>query len=396
MKVTSEKRALVALVLASCFCMACAVKPDTSMGSVSVVSGSFERLVSKDIVSVLRQVEALSPASTTVGIADNNGKQSAFAEAMTKEFQAAGYAIRSVSGGAGTIPLKLKVETGVNNLDTPEPDGTQTVTVSLGNVAVRRTYIAGSDGHVAPVGRMQVRGVDASRLHLDNKLFSMPAGQQYLDKPVATPKLEKPAEQLVQSAPALADSPVTTTGPTLAAIELNRGNILVQNRSTKTSRQSERPFLDLVAPSVAMARPQVVDALAMLSQKETENVKDLQQSNFENLFAEMGIVREKVLTFANDSTRMGSANKARVRELLQSFDPEQDILSVIGCSLGPTAHSGGQEGLARGRAMRVREELLYAGVPESQILAEGCWAAEAFDERMPRRGVVITLKRPVT
>ena len=90
---------------------------------------------------------------------------------------------------------------------------------------------------------------------------------------------------------------------------------------------------------------------------------------------------------------MGSENKARLSAMLDDFNAQSDVLSVIGCSMGATNHAGGQEALTRGRASRVRDELLYADIPEENILEEGCWAEEAYDQRMPRRGVVVTLKR---
>ena len=156
-------------------------------------------------------------------------------------------------------------------------------------------------------------------------------------------------------------------------------------------------MLDLVAPSVATtAEPPSLAGMLELSGGKTQNIRELQQSNFEALFADMGIVDEKVLTFPNDSIRMGDDNKARLNALLQGFNPQSDIFSLVGCSLGATAYAGGQEGLALGRAQRVREELLYAGIPENKILTEGCWAEDSFDERMPRRGVVVTLKRPIS
>ena len=122
-------------------------------------------------------------------------------------------------------------------------------------------------------------------------------------------------------------------------------------------------------------------------------MRDLGQSNFTDILQELGTVEETILTFGNDSTRMGPNNKQRVKQFVELFDPERDVFSVIGCSHGNTNVEGGQEALARGRALRVKEELQFAGIPHDKILHEGCWAGEQFDKRMPRRGVVLTIKR---
>ncbi|MFK7994272.1 MAG: hypothetical protein AB8B87_09045 [Granulosicoccus sp.] len=396
MKSLPEIRFLTVSALVACLMAGCSLTPVTPEQKPDVTQVSrFEQLVSRDVVSVLMQVDRLSPTTTTLGTSELGLQQGAFAEALKNELMSAGYAIRTISAGPDTIPVSYKLEQSEAGLESVATQNSRTVTVIVGDVAVRRTYTASTDGHVVPVGSMQVRGVDARRLQLDNEIFSEPAGKGELNKvPESTPAVTKPVEQIARAeipAPAssLAEPSVASEPQAIAQSQLGSSSLIAPVNGA-------RPLLDLVAPSVATARPQSHDAIAALSDKYTKNVRELEQSNFESLFSEMGIVGEKVLTFANDSTRMGDLNKARLQELLRSFDPEKDVLSVVGCSLGPTNHTGGQEGLARGRAMRVREELLYAGVPESQILAEGCWAEETFDERMPRRGVVVTLKRPIS
>jgi len=239
---------------------------------------------------------------------------------------------------------------------------------------------------------MQVRGVDARGLQIDDRLFLIPDDKDGLDStPVPSLVVEERGEQIAR-----AESQSFTPTDSELLFGLQQDIESNARKPANAARGESQPLLDIVAPATVSAIPPTPDALSALSNKNTLNVRELQQSNFESLFSDMGIVGERVLTFPSDSTYMGNVNKAQLRELLNSFDPSSDVLSVIGCSLGPTNHNEGQEGLARGRANRVREELLYAGVPDSRILAEGCWAEETFDERMPRRGVVVTLKRPIT
>jgi len=100
-----------------------------------------------------------------------------------------------------------------------------------------------------------------------------------------------------------------------------------------------------------------------------------------------------VLVFPNDSLRLGAANKSYIVNLAKTFDPETEIFSVIGCSHGKSAIENGNEILANGRANRVKEALMLAGVGEQYIYDEGCWAPQVFDDVMPRRGVLLTRKQ---
>jgi len=70
-------------------------------------------------------------------------------------------------------------------------------------------------------------------------------------------------------------------------------------------------------------------------------------------------------------------------------NPETDVIRVIGCSHGQSDLVEGNQKLAKGRAVRVRQELMLAGVEGASVLHEACWAPEHFDQVMPRRGVVI-------
>lgn len=402
MNLISQLRKLAVSLLVAYLATGCALKSPATPEDALSTPNVFDKLVSRDVVSVLRQVDRLAPASTTLGTSDASLQQGPFAEALVHELQAAGYAMRTVAAGPETLPvsylLEQQDEGAVGKVSLDATDDSRTVTVTVGDVAVRRTYVAKANGQVVPVGSMQVRGVDASTLMLDNEIFSAPAVDVQKKMPAAAPSETTVLadEQIVDANPASTIQAPSVSSP--AAQVIAPTDLQAQSGSDVSSlaaNNASRPFLDLVMPSVATAKAPSLDAIAALTEKKTLNILDLQQSNFESLFAEMGIVDEKVLTFANDSTRMGDLNKARLSALLQNFNPESDVLSVIGCSLGPTAYSGGQEGLALGRAGRVREEMLYAGIPENKILSEGCWAEETFDKRMPRRGVVVTLKRPI-
>lgn len=125
----------------------------------------------------------------------------------------------------------------------------------------------------------------------------------------------------------------------------------------------------------------------------TKNLFDTGQSNYVEVFDGYEDVEQSVLIFPNDSLRLGDNNKQIIEQYVSKMDPDTDVLSVIGCSIGQTDIKNGNSLLALGRANRVKEAFLFSGLEHEQILEEGCWAPEAYGEALPRRGVVVTLKR---
>lgn len=124
-----------------------------------------------------------------------------------------------------------------------------------------------------------------------------------------------------------------------------------------------------------------------------QNYFDIGQSNYGGVFDEYEDVISTVLIFPNDSLRLGGSNKAIIDQYVSQMDPDTDVLSVIGCSLGPTTIKNGNSLLAIGRANRVKEAFMFSGLDHDQVLEEGCWAPELVEMELPTRGVVVTLKR---
>lgn len=328
-----------------------------------------DSLIAQDMVNVLVQVEQLSTDSTVLHLSPSVFGVEGFPVALRSALEQAGYAIRT----AGYVAGEKEVSYTRNDRTDPRLGPVRTVTVTVGEVSVRRSYAASDSTGVQPVSAMQVKGVDAGSLRLAEDIFQDDTTASFNARSNDAPKASVP----VQSAP-IARAPAARQ---------------------QHSADSSAALLDIVAPSMAnRARSKPVDFgnIGRLSSRAAENFHDLGESNFADLFDGLAIVNEAILTFENDSVRLGANNKAVVRRFVSGFNPHTDVLSVIGCSNGPTRLAMGQEGLALGRAERVREELLYAGVPQNNILEEGCWAAESFDQRMPRRGVVLTLKRRVS
>lgn len=392
-------KCLFSITLVAALVSGCAfntITSDTAEVSATDTNNSFDVLAARDVVSVLKQIDTLAPQRTTLGASGGSLSQDGFSDELKRELQAAGYAIRFVGDGTDSIPVSFEFQDEEGDNQTYE----RTLTVFAGDVAVRRTYSIDNAGLIMPLGAMQVRGADARNLVLDNNIFSPPANAPVTAPVTKEPPVETvtpPAEQIaLEQTPAISDVPEplasTSDTPQVVVIPSSEADLAVSD--TISGLATDTSLLDLVAPSVPAPSQAVIDIAKLRPVIDsTENFMSLQQSNFSDLFAEMGIVREKILTFPNDSTFMGQENKARLNAILDGFNAQSDVLSVIGCSMGATNHAGGQEALAKGRALRVRDELLYAGIPEENILEEGCWGEEAFDQRMPRRGVVVTLKR---
>jgi len=123
-----------------------------------------------------------------------------------------------------------------------------------------------------------------------------------------------------------------------------------------------------------------------------QNMYETLESNYSTVFVEYDDVLTTTLIFKNDSMRLGHKNKTVINEYVAQMNPDTDVLSVIGCSHGNTMINNGNSLLALGRASRVKEAFLFAGLNHDRILEEGCWAPRLFDA-MPSRGVVLTLKR---
>lgn len=151
---------------------------------------------------------------------------------------------------------------------------------------------------------------------------------------------------------------------------------------------------------VSGQKPQVeVNTIAAASEnsfgslKQKRNVFDIGGSNYRKILGKRDEIKKSILIFANDSLRIGEQNKTEIQAFVKAFNPELDVFSIIGCSHGKSNITNGNALLATGRAQRVKEALLFSGVPENKILDEGCWDSKLKAPNMPFRGVVLTLNR---
>ena len=293
--------------------------------------------IAQNLVYTLVQLPDSNPLTTTVQLSE---PVTPFGREVVERVREAGYGIQSVPDDRGANYLRYRVETIASEL------GTETrYAVSIGDVSVERAYES-RDGRLVPVSPQRVAGSDPDAVELNDDLFG--------DEP----------------------------DPAIAAIA----------------------FEDEIAPSLVDATGGRTDALAVTDDRSPapattpfgarvkRNLYDGLSSNYAELFAAYGDVSSDTIVFPNDSMRLGEAQKRLIEGYAERLDPDTDLLSVIGCSHGNTAIPAGNALLATGRANRVKEALIFAGVPAAAVLDEGCWASQAH-ETFPGRGVVITLKR---
>lgn len=309
-------------------------QPDTEDNAVEI--NPTDDLVAQNIVFVLVQLEGLNPKATTINIpVDNNTGVSA---AIYRRIRDAGYITRLTPSGKGNLLVTTKrTDSGV------EAGEVLTHTVSIGAITMSRPYRL-YGGSISPDGAMRISDANKSAIVMNDDIF----GLGELD-------------------------------PSISRIEFDTTS------RTATTIQAKSTFDQLIKGNTS----------SDISTSSTANMFDSMESSYTNTFQSYEDKLSITVMFGNDSMALGKAGKLQIKEFAASLNQDTDLISVIGCSHGSTNIKNGNEVLALGRANRVKEEFMYAGVPEKMILDEGCWAPDRFDEVMPARGVLVTLKRSI-
>ena len=333
-------------------------------------------LIATDFVNALRQLSSLPSNSTTVEL-QTSEKNDPFYSAMQSALRQAGYGIRWIDHeGSDTLFQYRTVsedEAGSVSRDTYE--------LAVGAIEMRRAYAVDAN-RVQPISPLYVRGTDASGLELNDGIFNSSGSVQVAEASVAP--VQSDQEHAAVDINAVPLNPPLDMHKTTSSATLGLRN---------TSPLNVPPDANPLDPNIGRAASGRLSSIPLTALPRVENVFELGVSNFEDALSEHSILNEQVLTFANDSMRLGERNKRLVEQMVNRFDPKTDVFSVVGCSMGPTQVKGGNAALALGRAGRVAEALRFAGVDDAHILDEGCWAADEAIERLPRRGVVLTLNR---
>ena len=164
------------------------------------------------------------------------------------------------------------------------------------------------------------------------------------------------------------------------------------------SLDEQSPLISLITPDVVSSvttRSATGPSLQALNSSKIEvaNLFYGNDSNFASILDDYEQVDRQVIVFGDDSMILGDTNKQLIDQFVDDKLGQNDVISLVGCSNGPTALDIGNEGLALGRAKRVTEALMARGVARERILDEGCWAPVRAGDRFPSRGVVLELWR---
>ncbi len=375
MKIFSLFIALIALQLGGCAAFSKSGEPsDAAPERLSP-----EALIASDFVSAVSQLASMPAHTTTIELLQP-ARNDAFTLAMEGALDNAGYGTRwvadSVSGSFFQYRKDRKNAAAAAHEDVYE--------LAFGKVELRRSYVTDAQQRVRVNSPLYVRGADARNVVLNDDLIAQANALSGTVALKLAPNPEPDSQNLqaarVHAVPLERATQISTT-PT--------NSLGLQNSSSLRVPSDANPL----NPIVANTTNERSLSLPLINFPREQNVFDLGGSNFVHLLEGRTTIVEQVLTFPNDSMRLGASNKQLVEQLVTRFNPRTDVFSVIGCSMGPTQVRGGNAALALGRAGRVVEALRFAGVANELILDEGCWAGDGSIDNLPRRGVVVSLNR---
>ena len=183
--------------------LACLLTACSASGPKNTVAESMtDRLVSQDFVFVMTQIDRLQPASTTLDFQTHPDLVDHFADALKETLLQAGYAMRVEPAVAGEYAVKYNITHNISSTD----GNTITYEVSVGDVDMRRSYRPMPGLALKPVASMQLKGVDASSIRLDQQLFD----EQKESVDVTLQMAELPQDTPVQSPLVVAAEPVVS------------------------------------------------------------------------------------------------------------------------------------------------------------------------------------------
>ena len=304
-----------------------------------------DKIVQNLVFSII-QLESLHPFKTTLQMKAPRGE---LAKLVKSRFEDAGYGIQYVESDQGVNYVRHSAQSSVS-----EEADTTTYRITVGEVSVERDYTM--EGEITiPESELRVTGALEQDISLNDDVFG--------DEFAKTQYTEVVFDE--------SEVPVVVT---------------VVDRDISFDNQKDGDA-DALADTGA-------ESYTTFSRAVMQNVRKIMASNYSELFKSYEDVKTHVLVFPNDSLRLGAENKTLIQEYANGLDPERDVLSVIGCSHGRSKVKNGNQLLAIGRANRVKEALIFAGLDHKLIFEEGCWDKDTYED-MPARGVVLTHKRKI-
>jgi len=348
------------------------------------LTGDFSRskLIAADFVATLTQLPETGPGETVL---HTRKPETRFGTLLLSALQRAGYDLRMGSDGSPNW-LAYTADQGEALSDYGNP--IYTFIVSAGAVKLKRSYEVDQHG-VRPAGSMFVRGADTDNVVLDDSIFSVKvppaqiAEEESLTEPAPVPQSladgDFTDDDEVQLSPVPAPKPFVRTREVAAPSTDLFSDALMADIKQASSVSPSLPDEKVTGDNA--------DPFSQMS-----NMYETQESRYKEIFKHYDIVESSVLVFPDDSLILGQRNKQQLQVMASRFNPDTDLMSVIGCSHGTTKIQNGNAYLANNRAFRVKEEFVANGLGVQQVLEEGCWAGVSFD-KMPDRGVLVQHKR---
>lgn len=311
-------------------------------GTTSV--SSIDAAIADDLTAIVSQI--FNPLDTTLQI--NTNTTDPILQYLIGVLAEDGFGIQRVSADQGAHFVSY-------NRESESWDGVERITfaVTLGAVVVSRDYFTPTKTMITPASPVRLSGTRAQVVVNDDA------------SPTKT-----------------VSNPAYSSASYVASLELDE----------------QAPVISLITPqlvSQVAARSADGPSLQALNSNQVEinNLFYGDTSTFSSLLDDFEKVDRMVIVFGNDSMILGETNKALIDQFVETRLQTGDIISLVGCSNGPTVLDIGNEGLALGRAKRVTEALLARGIPADSVLNEGCWAPVNAGDRFPSRGVVMELWR---
>ncbi len=346
--------------IAILFCSSCSSLPtqdDETLDPTQSAEVSFDtdvldsdKIVQNLVFSII-QIESLHPFKTTLQMKAPRGE---LAKLVKTRFEDAGYGIQYVESDQGVNYVRHSAQSSVS-----EEGDTTTYRITVGDVSIERDYTLNGENTI-PESELRVTGAYEQDINLNDDLF----GEDFAKTQYTEVLFDESDVPVVIS---VADRDISLEKESVAVVAL-------AGDESNTSGDSASGAGNAFARSVM------------------QNVRTILGSNYSELFDGYEDVQKDVLIFPNDSLRLGGENKTLIQEYADSINAETDVLSVVGCSHGSSKVKNGNQVLAIGRANRVKEALIFAGLDHQLIFEEGCWDTEHYAP-MPARGVVLIHKR---
>lgn len=306
---------------------------------VSLDDNAPEALIATDLVSVLMQLPGFSPWATTLSLSAPNNL---FGSNILNVLRLSGYGIQRVSADQGTKYVSYSKSKIVSNAN-----ATTNYSISIGRLTVSREYDIVED-QIYPTSLISIIGAEPKDITLNESMYRQRGGNHIIP------------------------SGVVFKSPDGRTLDVKQSNIVVKNAAKKNLDEqfSQQRFL-------VLARSRL-----FLESKLT-SVVDVRK---------WVPVRQVLLVFpSSDSSFLGSQNKSAIKKLLQFYDADSTGFGITGCKRHKSLLWDGTEGDALDRQLRVRNELLVAGVDIARVRENGCFANE-YDSKLTKNSVLITMR----